>query len=48
MKANRDRGNDVGNFVFRDITMKNVKNAIIISEYYPKVMPPDGRSGSSR
>ena len=41
VKANRDRGNNVGNFVFRDIDMKNVKNAIIISEYYPKILPPD-------
>lgn len=41
VKANRDRGNDVGNFVFRDLTMKDVKTAILISEYYPKVMPPD-------
>jgi polygalacturonase len=41
VKANRDRGNDVGNFVFREIDMKNVKNAIIISEYYPKILPPD-------
>lgn len=41
IKANRDRGNDVGNLFFRDIDMKNVKNAIIISEYYPKVLPPD-------
>ncbi len=40
VKANRDRGNDVGNLIFRDITMKDVKNPIIISEYYPKVMPP--------
>ena len=40
VKSNRDRGHDVGNFVFRDITMKDVKNPIIISEYYPKVMPP--------
>lgn len=40
VKSNRDRGNDVGNFVFRDITMKNVKNPIVISEYYPKVLPP--------
>ena len=39
VKSNRDRGHDVGNLVFRDITMKDVKNAIIISEYYPKVMP---------
>jgi polygalacturonase len=41
VKANRDRGHDVGNLVFKDLTMKNVKNPIIISEYYPKVMPPD-------
>jgi polygalacturonase len=39
VKANRDRGNNIGNFVFRDITMKDVKNDIIISEYYPKIAP---------
>ncbi|WP_420238935.1 glycoside hydrolase family 28 protein [Telmatobacter bradus] len=45
VKANRDRGNDVGNFTFRDITMKDVKNDIILSEYYPKVMPgPDDKA----
>ena len=44
IKANRDRGNDVGNLSFRDIYMKNVKNALIISEYYPKVLPPDGEA----
>jgi polygalacturonase len=41
IKANRDRGNDVGNFVFRDITMKDVTTAVLISEYYPKVRPPE-------
>jgi polygalacturonase len=41
IKANRDRGNDVSSLFFRDIDMKNVKNAIIISEYYPKILPPD-------
>lgn len=41
IKANRDRGNDVGGLSFRDIDMKNVKNAVIVSEYYPKVLPPD-------
>jgi polygalacturonase len=40
IKANRDRGNDVSHLVFRDIKMTNVKNALIISEYYPKVLPP--------
>ncbi|HKF49927.1 MAG TPA: glycoside hydrolase family 28 protein [Terracidiphilus sp.] len=46
VKANRDRGNDVGNLSFRDIQMKNVKNALIISEYYPKVLPPDGEAAA--
>jgi polygalacturonase len=41
VKANRDRGNDVGKFVFRDIEMKDVKNAVVISEYYPKMLPPE-------
>jgi len=44
VKANRDRGNDVSHLVFRDIEMKDVKNALIISEYYPKVLPPDGEA----
>lgn len=42
IKANRDRGSDVSNIVFRDIAMKNVKNPLIISEYYPKILPPEG------
>jgi polygalacturonase len=42
VKANRDRGNDVSNLVFRNIDMKDVKYALIISEYYPKIMPPEG------
>ena len=42
VKANRDRGNDVGHLYFKDIEMKGVKNALIISEYYPKVLPPEG------
>jgi polygalacturonase len=41
VKANRDRGNDVGPLFFRDIEMKDVKNALVVSEYYPKVSPPD-------
>jgi hypothetical protein len=31
----------VSHLFFRDITMKDVKNALVISEYYPKVLPPD-------
>ena len=42
VKANRDRGNDVSNLVFRDIDMKDVKNPLVISEYYPHILPPEG------
>ena len=42
IKANRDRGNDVSNISFSNIDMKDVRTAILISEYYPKVLPPDG------
>ncbi len=44
VKANRDRGHDVSHLVFRNLQMKDVKNAIIISEYYPKVLPPVGEA----
>jgi polygalacturonase len=39
IKANRDRGNDVSNISFKDIQMDQVKIALIISEYYPSVLP---------
>jgi polygalacturonase len=39
IKANRDRGNDVSNISFKDLDMVDVKTAILISEYYPKVYP---------
>jgi polygalacturonase len=39
IKANRDRGNDVSNIRFNDIEMDQVKIALIISEYYPNVLP---------
>jgi len=42
VKANRDRGNDVSHLVFRDLDMKDVRNPIVISEYYPRILPPDG------
>lgn len=37
IKSNRDRGNDIGNFVFKDITMQDVEQPIVISEFYPKI-----------
>jgi polygalacturonase len=39
IKANRDRGADVSNISFKDITMEDVRTSILISEYYPKAMP---------
>jgi polygalacturonase len=39
IKANRDRGADVSNIVFRDITMEDVKVPILVSEYYPATFP---------
>lgn len=37
IKSNRDRGNDIGNFVFKDITMEGVEQPIVVSEFYPKI-----------
>jgi len=34
IKSARGRGNDIGNFVYRDITMDNVETPIQITEYY--------------
>lgn len=34
IKSARGRGNDIGNFTYRDITMDNVGTAIQITEYY--------------
>jgi polygalacturonase len=39
IKSNRDRGNDVSNISFKDITMEGVKVSVLISEYYPKALP---------
>jgi polygalacturonase len=39
IKSNRDRGNDVSDIHFNDIQMEDVKTALIISEYYPSVLP---------
>lgn len=34
IKSGRDRGNDIGDFVYRDLTMENVKTPIQITDYY--------------
>ena len=37
IKSNRDRGGNIGDFVYRNLTMKNVGTPILITEYYPKI-----------
>jgi polygalacturonase len=37
VKSNRDRGNDIGDFTYRDITMEDVGTAILLTEFYPKI-----------
>lgn len=37
IKSNRDRGNDIGNLVYRDLVMEDVNTPILISEFYPKI-----------
>ena len=39
IKAARDRGNDVSNISYKDITMDDVKTAILVTEYYPRPAP---------
>jgi len=39
IKAARDRGNDVSNISYKDITMEDVQTAILITEYYPHPAP---------
>lgn len=42
IKSNRDRGNDIGDFSYKDLTMEDVATPILISEFYPKI--PDSIS----
>jgi len=39
IKSARDRGNDVSNLSFKDLSMEDVKTAILITEYYPHPAP---------
>lgn len=41
IKSNRDRGGNIGNFEFRNLTMSDVGEAIVVTEYYPKIAPHD-------
>lgn len=37
IKSNRDRGGNIGDFYFHNLSMKNVQTPILITEYYPKL-----------
>ncbi|EEF26321.1 Polygalacturonase precursor, putative [Ricinus communis] len=37
IKSNRDRGNELKHFVYRDLKMEDVNTPILISEFYPKI-----------
>ncbi len=43
IKSGRDRGNDIGDFVYKDITMEDVRVPIQITDYYgsPKGVGPE-------
>ena len=41
VKSNRDRGADIGNFDFRDLTMEDVATPLLITEYYPHIPEHD-------
>jgi polygalacturonase len=48
IKSNRDRGGDIGNFTFRDLTMENVGTPILVTEYYPKIPQHDSAQPVTR
>jgi len=48
VKSNRDRGGDIGNFDFRDLTMENVATPILITEYYPHIPDQDSAQPKTR
>jgi len=41
IKSGRDRGGDIGDFDFRDLTMENVGTPIQVTEYYPRIPQHD-------
>src|SRR6202044_3702281 len=48
MKSNRDRGGDIGNFDFRDLTMEDVATPVLITEYYPHIPDHDSAQPVTR
>jgi polygalacturonase len=48
VKSNRDRGNDIGDLDFRDLTMDGVQTPILVSEYYPRIPEHDTSQAITR
>jgi polygalacturonase len=48
IKSNRDRGGDIGNFDFRDVTMEDVGTPVLITGYYPKIPDQDSAQPITR
>jgi len=48
VKSNRDRGNNIGDLDFRDLTMVNVQTPVLITEYYPKIPEHDAAQPVTR
>jgi polygalacturonase len=48
VKSNRDRGGDIGDFDFRDLTMENVATPVLITEYYPHIPDQDSAQTKTR
>ena len=48
VKSNRDRGGDIGNLDFRDLTMEDVATPVLITEYYPRIPDQDSAQPVTR
>jgi polygalacturonase len=48
IKSNRDRGGDIGNFDFHDLTMEDVGTPILVTEYYPHIPDHDSAQPLTR
>jgi polygalacturonase len=48
VKSNRDRGGDIGNLDFRDLTMEDVGTPVLITEYYPRIPDQDSAQPVTR
>ena len=48
VKSNRDRGADIGHLTFRHLKMQDVKTAVLVTEYYPRIPEHDTAQPETR